>query len=107
MISHQELSVQQVASYLLKQGDHYTSHTYRSLYWTSFEQFFDREIPSPECYSSCQQWDQQMVQDRLECDMDGECSSVVSASDSSDHENVDVSNNDNPNELTSQNGRNT
>ncbi|KAG1748252.1 uncharacterized protein EDB91DRAFT_1007591, partial [Suillus paluster] len=35
--SHQELSAQQVCSYLLDFGDHYTSHTFNNLYWTSFE----------------------------------------------------------------------
>ncbi|KAF8198385.1 hypothetical protein K438DRAFT_1672556, partial [Mycena galopus ATCC 62051] len=50
MLSQQELSVQQVASYLLDFQDHFTSHTYRNLYWTSFENFINREDPSPECY---------------------------------------------------------
>ena len=50
MISHQELSAQQVCSYLLDHGDHYTSHSYRCLYWTSFESVIKREIPSPERY---------------------------------------------------------
>ena len=37
MLSHQELSAPQVASYLLGLGDHYTSHDYAYLYWTSVE----------------------------------------------------------------------
>ncbi|KAF8439961.1 hypothetical protein L210DRAFT_3352771, partial [Boletus edulis BED1] len=37
MISRQELSAQQVCSYLLAHGDHYTSHVYRNMYWSSFE----------------------------------------------------------------------
>ncbi|KAF8190980.1 hypothetical protein K438DRAFT_1471800, partial [Mycena galopus ATCC 62051] len=50
MISQQELSAQQVASYLLDFQDHFTSHSYRNLYWTAFEAFIDKELPSPECY---------------------------------------------------------
>ena len=50
MISHQELSAQQVCSYLLDHGDHHTSHSYRNLYWTSFESAVEKDIPSPECY---------------------------------------------------------
>ncbi|KAJ7513269.1 hypothetical protein B0H11DRAFT_1649376, partial [Mycena galericulata] len=52
MLSQQELSAQQVASYLLDFEDHFTSHSYRNLYWTSFENFINREDPSPECYVS-------------------------------------------------------
>ncbi|KAJ7501302.1 hypothetical protein B0H11DRAFT_1643206, partial [Mycena galericulata] len=52
ILSQQELSAQQVASYLLDFEDHFTSHTYRNLYWTSFENFINREDPSPECYVS-------------------------------------------------------
>lgn len=37
MISHQELSAQQVASYLMDYEDHFTSHKFRNLYRTSFE----------------------------------------------------------------------
>ncbi|KAF8123674.1 hypothetical protein EV363DRAFT_1142435, partial [Boletus edulis] len=50
MISHQELSAQQVCSYLLDNGDHYTSHLYRCLYWIAFEAAINSELPSPECY---------------------------------------------------------
>jgi len=50
MISHQELSAQQVASYLMEYEDHFTSHEYRNLYWTSFEAFINKQDPSPECY---------------------------------------------------------
>ncbi|KAF5329099.1 hypothetical protein D9611_014298 [Ephemerocybe angulata] len=50
MLSHQELSAQQVASYLMDYGDHYTSDKYQQLFWTSFENFIDKEQPSPECY---------------------------------------------------------
>ena len=52
MISHQELSAQQVASYLMDYEDHFTSHQYRNLYWTTFEKHVNQEQPSPECYPS-------------------------------------------------------
>ena len=52
MISHQELSAQQVCSYLMEYGDHYTSHEFKKLYWTAFEKFINDEDPSPECYDS-------------------------------------------------------
>jgi hypothetical protein len=52
MISHQELSAQQVCSYLMEYGDHYTSHEFKNLYWTAFEKFINDEDPSPECYNS-------------------------------------------------------
>lgn len=51
MISHQELSAQQVCSYLMDYEDHFTSHKYNNLYWTSFEKLINDEDPSPECYS--------------------------------------------------------
>ncbi|KAJ7215440.1 hypothetical protein GGX14DRAFT_359631 [Mycena pura] len=50
LISHQELSAQQVASYLLDFEDHFTSHQFAKLFWTSFESIVEQEIPSPECY---------------------------------------------------------
>ena len=34
MISHQEISAQLVASYLMDYEDHFTSHQYQNLYWT-------------------------------------------------------------------------
>ncbi|PBK86774.1 hypothetical protein ARMGADRAFT_1047805 [Armillaria gallica] len=37
MLSHQELSGQQVASYLMDFEDHFTSHEYQGLYWSSFK----------------------------------------------------------------------
>ena len=52
MVSHQELSAQQVAAYLVGGGDHYTSHRFRNLYWTSFEASVNDEHPSPECYKA-------------------------------------------------------
>ena len=51
MLSHQELSAQQVASWLIGGGDHYTSHNFRNLYWTAFEASVNNEKPSPECYT--------------------------------------------------------
>ena len=39
LINNQELSAQQVASYLLDYEDHFTSHRYQNLYWRSFELF--------------------------------------------------------------------
>ncbi|KAG0708063.1 hypothetical protein DFH29DRAFT_795631 [Suillus ampliporus] len=41
MISHQELSAQQVCSYLMDFKDHFTSHEYQNLYWTNFETLID------------------------------------------------------------------
>ncbi|KAG1779165.1 hypothetical protein EV702DRAFT_1195672 [Suillus placidus] len=49
MISHQELSAQQVCSYLMDFEDHFTSHEYRRLYLTNFESFVEQCSPSPEC----------------------------------------------------------
>ena len=43
LISHQELSAQKVASYLMDFEDHFTSHQFRNLYWRSMETFIDRE----------------------------------------------------------------
>lgn len=45
LISHQEVSAQQVASYLLGYEDHFTSHKFANLYWPSFEWFIDRQDP--------------------------------------------------------------
>ncbi|KAJ7154992.1 hypothetical protein C8R43DRAFT_866371, partial [Mycena crocata] len=50
MISKQELSAQQVVSYLMDFEDHFTSHSFTNLYWGSFEGFINKEDPSPECY---------------------------------------------------------
>ena len=51
MISHQELSSQQVMSYLLDFEDHFTSHQFNGLFWTTFEASVESEDPSPECYN--------------------------------------------------------
>lgn len=50
ILSHQELSGQQVAAYPKGYGDHYSSHKYRNLHWTSFERSVEVDDPSPECY---------------------------------------------------------
>ena len=42
MISHQEMSAQQVVSYLMDYEDHFTSHEYSCLYWASFERYIER-----------------------------------------------------------------
>ena len=52
ILSHQELSGQEVAAYLRGYGDHYASHRYRNLYWTAFEKNVNDDDPSPECYHS-------------------------------------------------------
>ncbi|KAF5326514.1 hypothetical protein D9611_000713 [Ephemerocybe angulata] len=45
MVSHQELSAQQAVSYLMGFEDHFTSHQYHNLYWTSFERLVDENDP--------------------------------------------------------------
>ena len=50
MISHQELSAQQVTLYLIEYEDYFTSHIYHNLYWTSFIAFINKEDLSPQCY---------------------------------------------------------
>ncbi|KAH7871984.1 uncharacterized protein C8R40DRAFT_1053578, partial [Lentinula edodes] len=49
MISQQEMSAQQVCTYLLGLDDHFTSHSYQNLYWASMERFVEAQDPSPEC----------------------------------------------------------
>jgi len=39
MVSHQELSAQQVATYLMEFEDHFTSHEYKNIYWTGFDAY--------------------------------------------------------------------
>ncbi|KAI0059116.1 hypothetical protein BV25DRAFT_1784958, partial [Artomyces pyxidatus] len=46
LISHQELSAQQVVSYLMDYEDHFTSHKFAGLYWTSFQNFLGQEDAS-------------------------------------------------------------
>ncbi|KAJ3880111.1 hypothetical protein F5051DRAFT_302377, partial [Lentinula edodes] len=52
MISEQEISAQQVATYLLGFDINFTSHKYAFLFWTSFESFIEHQRPSPECKTS-------------------------------------------------------
>jgi hypothetical protein len=68
MISHQELSAQQVCSYLLDFEDHFTSHEYRKLYWTNFESFVEQCNPSPECNRSSSEIDTMKTNDNPEND---------------------------------------
>lgn len=41
LISKQELSAQQVASFLMSYGDHYSSHKFRFFYWKGIEMYID------------------------------------------------------------------
>lgn len=50
LTSNQELSAQQVASYLLGHSDNYTSHQFANLYWPSFERYVNQQMPSPKCF---------------------------------------------------------
>ncbi|KAI0335960.1 hypothetical protein GY45DRAFT_1227236, partial [Cubamyces sp. BRFM 1775] len=45
ILSNQELSAQQVASYLMDYEDHFTSHRFSNLYWPSFERYIDPTCP--------------------------------------------------------------
>ena len=49
LILHQELSAQQVASYLMGYKDHFTSHRFNCLYWASFERFIERQDTDKFC----------------------------------------------------------
>ncbi|KAH7924614.1 hypothetical protein BV22DRAFT_1012894, partial [Leucogyrophana mollusca] len=69
MISHQELSAQQVCSYLMDFEDHFTSHEYRRFYWTSFENYINSIDPSPESESTC---------------VDDQCESAINDNESSE-----------------------
>ena len=44
MVSHQELSGQQVAFYLLDLEDHFSSHSFNPIYWTNYEHIVDKAI---------------------------------------------------------------
>src|SRR5690606_6930431 len=50
LLGRQELSSQQVASYLLGFGNDIKSHSFKSLYWVSFESYLNCLLDSPECY---------------------------------------------------------
>ena len=45
MVSHQELSTQQVCSYLMDFEDHFTSHEYQNVFWRSFEIYVNHALP--------------------------------------------------------------
>lgn len=49
LISHQEMSAQQVVSYLMDYEDHFTSHEFGLLFWASFERFVNHSDPLPVC----------------------------------------------------------
>ena len=112
MLSHQELSAQQVASWLVGGGDHYTSHSFRNLYWTAFEASVNAENPSPECYktrspASTKQMDDFMDMDVQDKNLEGDelrvqrenspCDGLGSKTeeDSSDSDDGDDDDNDN------------
>ncbi|KAI0790303.1 hypothetical protein BC629DRAFT_1622408 [Irpex lacteus] len=50
ILTHQEMSGQQVASFLLGHQDCFTSDTFANLYWPSVERYIEGLLPSPECY---------------------------------------------------------
>jgi hypothetical protein len=52
MVSHQEMSAQQVASYLMGYEDHFTSHHFSCLYWASFERFIERCDDEKLCHNT-------------------------------------------------------
>lgn len=43
LVSHQEMSAQQVVSYLMDYEDHFTSHRFGCLYWALFERFIEQQ----------------------------------------------------------------
>jgi hypothetical protein len=60
ILSQQEMSGQQVVSYLLGLPDHYTSHTFKRLYWNDIDNWAaTQEKPDedakPEAYQLCQE----------------------------------------------------
>ena len=52
MVSHQEMSAQQVASYLMGYEDHFTSHRFNCLYWASFERYIERYDELKVCFGA-------------------------------------------------------
>jgi hypothetical protein len=91
MISQQELSAQQVASYLMDFEDHFTSHSYRNLYWTAFEAFINKELPSPECYPDRKPKTKPDTPDGTTSDDNGKNDSDGESDDDEDSENEDES----------------
>ena len=99
MISHQELSAQQVCSYLMEYGDHYTSHEFKNLYWTAFEKFINDEDPSPECYNCEQSAEQNMDQaEDIETENEG-VTEHLETNDSEDLNNISDSDEASNNEI--------
>ena len=66
LISHQEMSAQQVVSYLMDLEDHFTSHRFMNIVWLSFEAFVNKGQPSPECYPNRPNDDQLQPQGDIE-----------------------------------------
>jgi hypothetical protein len=91
MISQQELSAQQVASYLMDFEDHFTSHSYRNLCWTAFEAFINKELPSPECYPDRKPKTKPDTPDGTTSDDNGKNDSDGESDDDEDSENEDES----------------
>ncbi|KAF7795559.1 hypothetical protein EIP86_006721 [Pleurotus ostreatoroseus] len=50
LLTHQEMSAQQVALYLTGHEGRFSSHEFQNLYWPSYERYLDSLCPSPECY---------------------------------------------------------
>jgi hypothetical protein len=94
LVSHQEVSAQQVASYLMDYEDHFTSHTFGNLYWPSFERFFDREAPlrSPRVEeATCEERDEEVSCIESEDDEDANEDGNNKSSDTGDEEEVTIS----------------
>ncbi|KAF5341970.1 hypothetical protein D9611_001217 [Ephemerocybe angulata] len=82
MVSHQELSAQQAVSYLMGFEDHFTSHQYRNLYWTSFERLVDEKDPLG--YAASHNKTEAAADNTLELDDDIEGSGVEDEGNSDD-----------------------
>ena len=50
LVSKQELSAQQVASYVMGHRDHFTTSVFKTLYWKTFERYIEEE---ENCMLSC------------------------------------------------------
>ncbi|KAJ3741637.1 hypothetical protein EV360DRAFT_21088, partial [Lentinula raphanica] len=85
MISQQELSAQQVASYLLDFGDHYTSHSFNNLYWTTFERHINISADfseSPDSlinHTSTDEYSQGITESNIDFGVNDEVSVSISA----------------------------
>ena len=100
MISHQELSAQQVASYLMDYKDHFTSHQYQNLYWISFERHINKERPSPECYPSGQNILFRDTENELELKVESEAMSKIMAHDNTTNTGLELECSDKNGDLT-------